>query len=159
MELDHILEKGLKDFDAKIWNNHSCHIKSTQNLEIFEVVWVVSIMLAFIECCFYSLKKLSYVFEEPGIFSEKLKGTLTSSNYHRNSYFSWNFAQVYYLIMSAKGFTEILLFYLDFFYMQKLNKIWFQHTLRNQGFSILINNSRSKQILKKSEQHFVDIGK
>ena len=37
--------------------------------------------------------------------------------------------------------------------MQKLKKTWFLHTHCNQDFGILVNNSRSKQNLKKTHTH------
>ena len=53
------------------------------------------------------LRQTSIISKKPGFLSEKLE-TLTSSNYHRVEYFYWNLAHVSYLVMSAKGFADIL---------------------------------------------------
>ena len=49
-------------------------------------------------------RQSSIVFEKPGILSENLK-TLTSSKYHTVQYFLLNFAHVFYLPLSTKGYV------------------------------------------------------
>ena len=66
-------------------------------------------------------RQSSIVFEKPGILSENLK-TFTSSNYPTVQYFLLNFAHVFYLPLSTKGYVGFFLFYLDFELFAKIKK-------------------------------------
>ena len=63
----------------------------------------------------------SIAFEKPGILSKNLK-TLTSSNYSKVQYFCWNFAHVFYLQLSTKGYVGFFKFYLDLELFAKIKK-------------------------------------
>ena len=96
----------------------------------------------------------SIISEKPGYFSEKLKA-LASSNYHRNLFFCWNFAQVSYLTMSTKGSSEF------FFILCRswvINKNLKSECVETRVFLFLqITQDLNKIILKKHS--FVDIAK
>ena len=66
-------------------------------------------------------RQSSIVFEKPAILSENLK-TLTNSNYSKVQYFSWNFAHVFYLPLSKKGYVGFFLFYSDLELFAKITK-------------------------------------
>ena len=58
------------------------------------------------------LRQTSVISKKPGFLSEKLK-TLTSSTTIEFNIFYWNFAHVFYLLMSTKGSVEFSLLCLD----------------------------------------------
>ena len=98
------------------------------------------------------LRQTSIISKKPCFLSEKLK-TLTSSSYHRIYYFFWNFAHVFYLIMSTKGC------FLISFRSWVINKSVKNECVETRSFLICANNSRSKQSKKNPAQPFADIGK
>ena len=63
----------------------------------------------------------SIVFKRPGILFENLK-SLTSSNYPTVQFFCSNFAHVFYLPMSTKGYVRFFLLYLDLELFAKIKK-------------------------------------
>ena len=100
------------------------------------------------------LRQKSTISKKPVFLSEKLK-TLTSSYYHRVSYFLLKLAHVSYLPMSTKGCSGTFLFCLDLESLIKMQR----RVCRNHVFLIFANKSRSKQNLKNPTHPFVDIGK
>ena len=78
-------------------------------------------------------RQSSVVFEKPGILSEKLEN-LTSSNYHRVSYFLLKFTTHFLLTSVYQRILGILLFCLDLELFAKIKKTWFLHTQRNQVY-------------------------
>ena len=78
-------------------------------------------------------RQSSVVFEKPGILSEKLEN-LTSSNYHRVSYFLQKFSTHFLLTSVYQRILGILLFCLDLELFAKIKKTWFLHTQRNQVY-------------------------
>ena len=100
-------------------------------------------------------RQSSIVFEKPDILSENLK-TLTSPNYPTVNIFCWNFAHVFYLPLSKKGFLGLFLFYVDLWVICKI--------IKRPGFYSLvfytsIDNSRSKQNTTNPTLCFVNITK
>ena len=79
---------------------------------------------------------------------------LMSSNYHR--VFCWNFAHVFYLIMSTKECSGFFFILLRSWVISNSVKIEFVET---RSFLIFANNSRSKQNKKNPAHAFVDTGK
>ena len=65
------------------------------------------------------LRQISIISEKPGDFSEKLK-TLTSSYYHRVSYFLLKFCTRFILNNFCKMMLGIFLFYLDLELLMKM---------------------------------------
>ena len=55
-------------------------------------------------------RQSSIVFEKPDILSENLK-TLTSPNYPTVNIFCWNFAHVFYLPLSKKGYMVFFILF------------------------------------------------
>ena len=81
-----------------------------------------------------NLKQTSIISKKPGFLSEKLK-TLTSSN------FCWNFAHVFYLVMSTK---ECVGFFFTLLRSWVINKSVKNKCVETRSFSIFANNPRFK---------------
>ena len=100
-------------------------------------------------------RQTSIVLEKPGILSEKLK-ILTSSNYRRLYYFLFKFCTRFlHTRVYKRVFGIFFILFRTWVICQNIKRPGF-YTLTETRF---INNSRSKQNKKNSEQPFVDIGK
>ena len=113
-------------------------------------------LIILIKQCNISYKNLDKAFEKPGFLFEKLK-TLTSSNYHRVQYFLLKLLTRFLLTSVNKWLFRIFFIWFISLVICKNRKRPGFYTL---VFYIFIDNSRSKQNLKKNPAHpFVDIVK
>ena len=100
-----------------------------------------------------NFRQSSTVFEKPVSLSEKLK-TLTSSNYHRVSYFLLKLSRHFLLINVYKRVFGIFFISLKSWVIKKTG---FSECAETRSFSIFAK--RSKQNKKNPKHPFLDVGK